>query len=229
MNRMLEVCLAGLILVAGLMVANTAAAQTLQQGISVVMAKTQNASPMPEADNADAWIVAVTPNGDLFFGLEPVTPERLLDAMKSRPRNRQAKLYIKADARAPFRTVEKILEVGRTVFFEALVLLTSQPEQAAPGTIVPPKGLEVTLGTPPEGAIAVQVLNSGGPKPAVLVNKADVSIDVLQDTLGRMLQNRNERLVVVKASGALSFAQVAHVIDACRGAGAKVAVDTTEP
>jgi biopolymer transport protein ExbD len=228
MNRILEVCLAGLSVVVSVAAANTAAAQTLQKGISVGMAVTKNAAPMPEADSPDAWIVTITAKGDLFFGLESVTPEGLLEAMRSRPRNRLAKLYIKADAGALFADVEKALQAGPTVGFEEPVLLTSQPEQAAPGTIVPPNGLEVLVAPSSSEAIMVHVLDTGVSKPAVRVNGADVSVDVLRNTLGRMLQTRKERLVVVKAAGTLRFAQVAEVIDACRGAGARVGVGGPE-
>jgi biopolymer transport protein ExbD len=204
-------------------------AQTLQKGISVEMADTKNAAPMPQADSEDAWIVTVTADGSLYFGVEPQTPKGLADKMTRTPRNRQAKLYIKADARAPFADVQKVLETGHTMLFEMPVLLTSQAEPATPGTLEPPKGLEVMVGAPPDAeAIIVQMRNSGGSQPTVLVNNADVSIDVLPSTLGRMRFNRNVDLVVLKAAGTLPFAQVVHVIDACRGVEAKVAVERPE-
>ena len=229
MNRSLEVCLIGLSLIAGVVAVGPGAAQTLQKGVSVVMAPTTNAIPMSEADNESAWIVTVVRDGTLYFGTDQVTVARLEEKMKVTPRNRQAKLYIKADARAHFADVERVLQVGKAMLFESAVLLTSQPEQPAPGKIVPPKGLEVLVGaTHPAEAIILQVLNHGEPKPTVLVDNADVSIDVLQNTLGRMLRNRHSDVVVLKADGSLAFAQVARVIDACRGAGVKVVVEKPE-
>jgi biopolymer transport protein ExbD len=229
MNRILEVCLAGSMLMGSVVAANEAWAQALQKGVSVEMAVSANATAMPEADKQDAWIIAVTADGRLYFGVEPMTAAGLADKMMRTPRNREAKLYIKADARAPFADVQKVLQAGRTVGFEAPVLLTSQPEQVAPGAIVPPKGLEVLVGGPSSGeAIVVQVLDTGETKPDVRANGADVNVDVFQYTLGRMLQNRHGRLAIVKAAGTLRFAQVAQVIDACRGAGAKVVVDGPE-
>jgi len=74
------------------------AAQALQKGISVELPVTSNAAPMPAADNEDAWIVTVAADGRTYFGTDPVTPAGLEGAMKSRPRNREQKLYIKADA-----------------------------------------------------------------------------------------------------------------------------------
>ena len=55
----------------------------LQKGVSVQMASTTGAAQLADADNPDAWIVTVTANGDLYFGVDPVTPENLLEMMKS--------------------------------------------------------------------------------------------------------------------------------------------------
>jgi biopolymer transport protein ExbD len=213
-----------LVLTTVLSAARTSSAQQLRPGISVVMAASTNAAPMPEADDENAWIVTVVRHGAVFFGTDQVTAPSLEEAMKSRPRNREQKLYIKADALAPFANVERVLEAGRSAFFETSVLLTSQPESAAPGTIVPPKGLEVLVGPPPSGSepAVVQVLNSGQQWPILKVNAEQVPWDTLQSTLRQLFQNRGERLVLVKADGLLPFSQVVHVVDACRATGAKV-------
>src|SRR5271157_5364090 len=123
MKRVLEVCLVGLTLSASGLAGNDAAAQTLRKGISVEMARTTNAAPMPEADDANAWIVTVRRDGAVYFGTDAVTPEGLLDRMTRTPRNRAQKLFIKADARAPFAGVQRVLQAGRTVGFDAPVLL----------------------------------------------------------------------------------------------------------
>lgn len=202
--------------------------QQLQQGVSVQLAVTSTAAPMPEADNEDAWIVAVTPDGSVFFGIDKVSPEGLADKMKSRPRRRDQKLYIKADARAPFASVESVLEAARVDLFEAPVLLTSQPESTTPGTIVPPMGLEVLVHAPSSTeSVVVQLFNSGQPSPTLKVNNADVPKDAVQNTLKQLLQTRSEKVVVVKAAGMVPFADVVRVIDACRLTGAKVVLVTS--
>ena len=99
------------------------------------MAVTNNATPMPEADKQDAWIVAVTAPGQMYFGTEAVSAEQLSEEMKSHPRNRTAKLYIKADARAPYSTVKKTLQAAKEVMFDNAVLLTKQPEAPALGRV----------------------------------------------------------------------------------------------
>jgi biopolymer transport protein TolR len=198
-------------------------AQQLQQGISVEMPPATNSAPVPEADDENAWIVTVTADGSLYFGIDPVTPESLLDAMKRRPRNRAAKLYIKADARAPFASVEKALAAARVDLFEDSVLLTSQGAASEPGTMVSPKGLEVLL-APPAGAqpIEVQLSNSGEHTPILKVNNRQIPMANLQNMLTQIFQSRAEKVVLLKADPQLPVADVVHVIDACHSIGAKL-------
>lgn len=205
-------------------------AQQLQQGISVEMPSATNSAPMPEADNENAWIVTVTADGSLYFGIDPVTPESLLDEMKKRPRNRAAKLYIKADARAPFAHLEKVLEAARVDFFQSAVLLTSQPEASNGGTLVPPKGLEVLIGSAaPAGAVATVVhLQNSGLQPTLKINNDQISWSALQTTLKQHFQKGDEKAILVKADGQMPFAPVARAIDICRSTGATVALATPE-
>ncbi|PYX70114.1 MAG: hypothetical protein DMG78_19755 [Acidobacteria bacterium] len=204
-------------------------AQQLRQGVTVQMAHTASAVPYPAADDDDAWIVVVTADGDLYFGVKPVTPDQLLEEMKATPRQRDAKLYIKADARAPFANVVRVLQAGREVAFEAPVLLTAQSLSPAPGTVVPPNGLEVLTGPAlPAGGVAtvVQLLNSGQQKPLLRVNGDEVSWSALEGTLRQHFQKGDEKVILLKADEQLPFGQVVQVIDMCRATKAKVVLDT---
>jgi biopolymer transport protein ExbD len=202
--------------------------QQLQQGVSVQMAVTSTAAPMPAADNQDAWIVAVTPDGSVFFGLDKVSPEGLADKMKSLPRRRDQDLYIKADARAPFAAIRKVLAAAHEVSFNAVVFLTSQTESTAPGVMVPPKGLEVQVGPHSNAATIVVQVNAGQPSPTLQVNDQDIPAAALQDTLKRLLQDRSDTPVLVKSHGPVSFGPVIRVIDTCHSIGAKVMLSTPE-
>ena len=206
-------------------------AQQLRQGVTVQMAHTASAVAYPAADDNDAWIVVVTADGDLYFGVKPVTPDQLLEEMKATPRQRDAKLYIKADARAPFANVARVLQAGREVAFEAPVLLTAQSLSPAPGTVVPPNGLEVLTGPAlPAGGVAtlVQLLNSGQQKPLLRVNGDEISWSALEGTLRQHFQKGDEKVILLKADQQLPFGQVVQVIDICRATGAKVVVSTSE-
>jgi biopolymer transport protein ExbD len=225
------VVILALLLATVLFTAGAGKTQQLQQGISVQMAVTSNAIPMPDADNDDAWIVAITADGGTYWGIDPLSPSNLYydmkrhfyDAKKNQPPNRQHKLFIKADARAPFASVEKVLDAATALDLDTTVLLTSQPESAAPGTIVHPEGLEVLHSkTWSSVHTVVQVLGSEQPTLNVKLNNADTSEDGLRGSLQKLFENRREEWVVVIVGGTVPFANAAHVIDACRGTGAKV-------
>ena len=203
-------------------------AQQLQQGISVQMATTSNATPMPEADENDAWIVTVTSDGRFYFGTRPVTSAELNEVMKTTPHHRDQNLYIKADARSPFADVERALTIARTNLFSSPVLLTTQPETPALGKLVAPKGLEVSVSSPGSATTIVEVTKSSQSAPDVRVDNKDVHLPDLQRALNQSLQKQNERVVVLRADGQLPFAQVAQVIDVCTSVKAKVAVAVNE-
>ncbi len=200
----------------------------LQKGVSVQMAVTNNATPMPEADKPDAWIIAVTAAGQIYFGTQPVNPERLAEKMKAIPRNRDAKLYVKADARANYGVVKKTLQAGKEVMFDGAVLLTKQPESPALGMMVPPKGLEVSLAGSSSEPVVVRILNSGQGAPELKVNDNAVSMTGLQTALNQAMQNRAAKRLVINPDAELSFAEVAHVIDAARSVGATVIMAVAE-
>ena len=220
------------VLAAVLFTPRTDHAQQLQQGVSVQLAITSNAVPMPEADNADAWIVAVTADGSLYLGIDPISPadnlyydmkSRLYRETKSRPRNPTQKLFIKADARVPVASLYPVLAAARALDFDAPVLLTSQPESPAPGTIHLPKGLEVRVATASSArSIVVQILSSEQPLPKVKINEVDVPWNSFQNRLKNLLEIHAENLIVIKTSGAIRFAQLARLIDACYSTGATV-------
>ena len=204
-------------------------AQQLRQGISVQMAPTTHALGYVAADNSDAWVIALTAEGQLYFGVKPVTPDQLAEEMKATPRHRDQNLYIKADARVPFANVVRVLQAGREVGFESPVLLTAQPVPA-PGTMVPPNGLEVLVGPSlPAGTVAtvVQLVSSGQPRPLLMVNGDEISWSALEGTLRRHFQKGDEKVILLKADEHLPFGQVVQAIDTCRATGAKVVVDTS--
>jgi biopolymer transport protein ExbD len=224
MNRILVVSLIAFTLTATAATYTEAQTPAMQRGISVQLVATQNAMPESAADDQDAWIVTVAADGKLYFGIDPVTPESLTEEMKSHPRNRGAQLYIKADARAPFASVENVLEAARVDLFPGAVLLTSQPGQSEPGTRVPPQGLDVLVGPQvPAGMVAtvVELLDSRQ-QPMLRINGGQIPWSALQNALMQRFQKGDEKVILLKAGVHLGFADVVHVIDVCRSAGARV-------
>src|ERR1700730_6898346 len=119
-------------------------AQAMQKGISVELAPTSNAVPVPDAENRDAVIITVTDSGKLYFGIDSVTPDSLAEKLKGRM-SRTQNLYVKADARAPYAYVVKVLEAARTAGVAGVTLLTTQPKAPQAGTVVFPEGIEIEL------------------------------------------------------------------------------------
>jgi biopolymer transport protein ExbD/biopolymer transport protein TolR len=204
-----------------LLAAPRCTAQALKKGISVELAVTHNAIAMPDADKEESLIVAVTRNGTVYLGIDRITPA----ALAIKPSLAQAKLYIKADAHTSYANVVKVLDAVRTAGITAPNLLTGQDETPELGKLLTPKGLEVLLGPPmPSGAesTVVQILSSGHSSPLLKINNEDVSWANLESRLSQFLQNRSEKVVLLKADGLLPFVQVVHAVDLCRAAGATV-------
>jgi biopolymer transport protein ExbD len=207
---------------------SVAHAQTraLQRGISVEMPKANHAQAWPQADDNDAWVVTVDSTGGLYFGTDPVTPEELKQWMIRHPRRRDQKLYIKADARASYASVEKALNAASAVEFAEPVLLVNQRDASArPGVVVAPKGLEVTIGSgTPSGTVATvaDLSLSGKQQPLLTINNDEIQWSALDETLKQRFQKGDDKIVLVKANGRLPFAEVVYAIDNCRAAGAAV-------
>jgi len=102
----------------------------LQRGQSVDLAKTNNPIQMPDADKEDALIVAVMRDGRVYFGAQQVGPEELTNKVKERVQNRVNKtVYVKADARAKYKSVVDVVDDVRSAGVDQLGLLTEQRRQ----------------------------------------------------------------------------------------------------
>jgi biopolymer transport protein ExbD len=125
-------------------VAAMCSAQAMQKGISVELAPTSSAVPVPEADRQGALIVTVTDTGKLYLGITSVAPDALTEQLKEQVSRRTQSLYIKADARAPYASVVKVLDEARTAGVASVTLLTTQPKSAQAGTVLP-EGIEIEM------------------------------------------------------------------------------------
>ena len=214
------ICLFTLVLLATLELDS----QQLQKGVSVELAPTTSAKPIPDADQPNAWIVAVSAEGRLWFGADAVTRDSLADRMTSTPRNREQTLYIKADARAPYAAVLQVLKAAQAVELESLILLTGQRADAQPNGLTPPMGLQVWIES---GALAgpkpVEVdITSKERSPMVNVNNREVPSADLPSTLKQLSRGQMESVVRLNADSDVPFGQIARAVDAARAAGAKV-------
>ncbi len=200
------------------------AAQTppRQRGISVQLAPAANAEAAPDADDPNAWIVTITADGGVYFGTTSVTSEGLYYKMKPHAHKLPKHLYLKVDARAPYASIQQTL-AGIRPFFESVVLLTSPPASPTHDGIVPPNGIEVLIkARGAELRPRVQLKAAATGASALTVNHEPVAWDQLENTLKSLLGDRDEKVVPLEVAGAVPFAQVVHVVDVCRSAGARV-------
>jgi len=99
----------------------------LQKGTIVEMAKTNNPVQMPDADKEDALIVAVQRDGKIFFDAQMVSPEELTQKVNERVSSRTNKqVFVRADARARYKSVVDVVDDVRSAGVDQLGLLTEQ-------------------------------------------------------------------------------------------------------
>ena len=104
----------------------------LQKGVSVDMAKVNNPEQMPDADKEDALLVSITRDGKVYFGTDQIQDiDNLTTKVKDRLANKQDKrVYVKADMRARFGSVVKVVDSVRAAGVDDLGLLTDQRKTA---------------------------------------------------------------------------------------------------
>jgi len=100
----------------------------LQKGISVDMAKVNNPEQMQDADKEDALLVSITRDGKVYFGTDQIQDiDSLTTKVKDRLQNKPDKrVYVKADMRARFGSVVKVVDSVRAAGVDDLGLLTDQ-------------------------------------------------------------------------------------------------------
>ena len=101
----------------------------LQNKVQIDMAKVDNAVAMPDADKDDAIVVAVTRDGGVYLGQNRVDPGELGSLVRDKLADKTDKtIYIRADARAQYRTVEDAIDDVRTAGVEEVGMLTQKKE-----------------------------------------------------------------------------------------------------
>jgi biopolymer transport protein ExbD/biopolymer transport protein TolR len=101
----------------------------LNKGVNVDLAKARNPIVMSDADKEDAVIVAITRDGQTFLspGLQKVNVEELAPKVKDLLADKPSKIvYIRADGRAKYETVEDVVDNLRAGGVDDVGLLTEQ-------------------------------------------------------------------------------------------------------
>jgi len=113
----------------------------LQKGVSVDMAKVNNAQDMQDADKDDAIIVAVTRDGHLYLGSTQVGLSDITTKVKDLLANRLDKtVFVRSDQRAKYGDVVKAVDEVRSAGVDKIGLLTekNRGKTGAPAPPSPP-------------------------------------------------------------------------------------------
>ena len=149
MNRRLQACLVSLMMgaIAGAAFAQSGVNVPLQRGVSVQMAVTSNAVAVPNADQPDALVVALTADGSIYLRADRIPTSDLADRVRSILSTRKDKtLYVKGDARVPYARLVEVIDAVQKSGVEGLTFLTAQQDAADQGRgPVSPKGLEMRV------------------------------------------------------------------------------------
>ena len=109
----------------------------LQKGVSVDMAKADNAQDMQDADKDDAIIIAVTRDGNLYLGSSKIQLDEITGKVKALISNRLDKtVFVRSDSRAKYGDVVKAVDEVRSAGVDHLGLLTEKIR--GKGTAAPP-------------------------------------------------------------------------------------------
>jgi len=111
----------------------------LQKGVSVDMAKVNNAEDMQNADKDDAIILAVTRDGKMYLGSKAVTLDQITTSVKDLLANRIDKtVFVRSDARAKYGEVVKAVDEVRAAGVDNLGLLTEKTQKKGEAPAPPP-------------------------------------------------------------------------------------------
>ena len=101
----------------------------LQNKVAVDMAKVDNPTAMPDADKEDAIVVAITRDGGVFLGQNKTAVSELGAQVREKLADKPGKtIFIRADARAQYLSVENAIDAVRTAGVEDVGLLTQKKE-----------------------------------------------------------------------------------------------------
>ena len=105
----------------------------LEQKVNINLAQSLNAVALKDASKSDAVIVAVTRDNKVYLGQNQVTLKELTTQVAADLENKTKKVvYIRADARSQYGTVENAIDAVRSTGVEQLGLLTDQRQGPPP-------------------------------------------------------------------------------------------------
>jgi biopolymer transport protein ExbD/biopolymer transport protein TolR len=101
----------------------------LQKGVSVTMARVQNPRDMQDADKEDAVVLAITKDGKIYLGSDPIAADQITTTVKDKISSKLDKtVYVKSDLAAKYGVVASVVDNVRAAGVDSLGLLTERVE-----------------------------------------------------------------------------------------------------
>jgi biopolymer transport protein ExbD/biopolymer transport protein TolR len=99
----------------------------LQKNFSVDMAKVTNTRDMQDADKEDAVVLAVSRDGRVYLGSDPIRLDAITTTVKDRIADKLDKtVYVKSDQHAKYGVVVSVVDNIRAAGVDALGLLAEK-------------------------------------------------------------------------------------------------------
>jgi biopolymer transport protein TolR len=106
----------------------------VQNKVNVDLAKSVDATPMPDAEHEDSVVVAITRDGKVYLGANQVAAADLGPKITDMLQNKTNKeVYLRADARSNYGIVMDTIDNIRTSGVDTLGVLTEQPNNTVMG------------------------------------------------------------------------------------------------
>ncbi len=106
----------------------------VQNKVNVDLARSVDATPMPDAEKEDSVVVAVTRDGKVYLGANQLSPADLGPKVTDLLTNKTNKeVYLRADARSNYGVVMEAIDNVRTAGVDQLGVLTEQPNNTVAG------------------------------------------------------------------------------------------------
>jgi biopolymer transport protein ExbD/biopolymer transport protein TolR len=107
----------------------------LQKGVSVDMARVNNPRTMAAADKEDATVLAITRDGKIYLGSDPIAMDNITATVRDRVEDKLDKtVYVKADARSRYRDVVGVVDAVRSAGVDSIGLLAEKIQSRVSST-----------------------------------------------------------------------------------------------
>jgi len=111
----------------------------LQKNITVDLVQTRNPRAMPDDEHEDVLEVAITRDGKMYLRKNPVQPDEITPKVRDLIAGKLDKtVYLRADARAKYGDVEKVVMAVRAAGVDSLALITQKVQQPGETAIAGP-------------------------------------------------------------------------------------------